>query len=199
MALHIMTNNDNKQLILKYERTFTAKLASAVLDKPKLSSWMIFIPFIFIFYIQDLMKYKKGRKEFMEHYLLSHEKALNEAYQAILESRKPDADILAKHADLTGKAMDMYADLLNVLSEHYTCLLKGNGDTYANLIKSAYGKNKTNLLLFFNRLDQAEKKLNKALSPKLKKSQPGVIDIIKKMEKSSDTQRRADIHDIYGA
>ena len=140
--------HNNKQLILEYERKFSAKLASLVLNKPKLSSWMIFIPFIFIFYIQDLMKYKKGRTEFMDNYLLSHKKALNEAYEVIAESRKPDTEALANQADLKGKSSLMYAKLLSVLVEHYTCLLKTEGSSYSALIISAYGKNKTNLLLF---------------------------------------------------
>lgn len=192
-------NINNKQLIMEYERTFSAKLASLVLNKPKLSSWMIFIPFIFIFFIQDLMKYKKGRKEFMDNYLLSHEKALTEAEKAINESRKPDTDSLAKKADLKGKSTEMYADLLTVLAKHYTCLLEASGDTYTNLIKSAYGNNSTNLLLFFNQLNQSEKMLNKALSPKLKKSETGIKDIIKKMEGYSDKLRRDDILDMYGS
>ncbi len=192
----MMTSN-NKQLILKYETIFAAKLASKVLFKPKLSSWMIFIPFIFIFYIQDLIKFKKGRKEFMANYLLSHEKALNEAEETIKESRKPDTATLAKKSGLKGKALEKYADLLLVLAEHYIPLLKADGDTYSALIKAAYSNNKTNLLLFFNQLGKAEKTLNKALAPKLKKSNASAVEIIKKMEKYSEILRREDIKDIY--
>jgi len=192
-------NHSKKELILAYEKFFTSKLATLVLNKPKLSVWMIFIPFIFIFFIQDFLKYKKGRKEFMENYLFTHKKALDEAEKAINESRKPDTDVLAMQADLKGKSSEMYAGLLMVLAEHYTCLLKASGDTYADLIKSAYGKNKTNLLLFFNQLNQSEKRLNKTLAPKLKKTNTGIVDTIKKIEKHSDKLRKADTIDIYGS
>jgi hypothetical protein len=49
---------DNKELVLAHEKKFAALLANQVMVKPKLSAWMIFIPFIFIFYFQDFSKYK---------------------------------------------------------------------------------------------------------------------------------------------
>jgi len=57
-------NMDNKELVLAYEKKFAALLANEILVNPKLSAWMIFIPFIFIFYFQDFSAYKKQKKSF---------------------------------------------------------------------------------------------------------------------------------------
>lgn len=193
-----MTNQEkNRELILEYEKSFAARLSGPVLNKPKLSSWMIFIPFIFIFYFQDLSKYKKSSKAFKENFVLTREKALNEASDALGESRKPDTLPIAGQAGLNTKATGMYSQLLALLAEHYTALLQGEGDTYAELVQSAYGRKKTNFMLFVNRLGRAEKELNKALAPTLKKDENDVADTITKMEKYSETLRRQDIKSIY--
>ena len=188
----------NKHLILAYEKTFAARLARQVLNKPKLSSWMIFIPFIFVFYFQDLSKYKKNSRSFKDNYLLTRKKALEEAFSAIEESRKPETKHIANQAGLNGKSTEMYAELLAILAEHYTFLLKSKGDTYEDLVKSAYGPKKTDFMLVANRLNQAEKHLNKALAPGLKKEGNGITDTIGKMEKYSENLRREDIRSIYG-
>lgn len=188
----------NKHLVLAYEKTFAARLARPVLNKPKLSSWMIFIPFIFVFYFQDLSKYKKNSRSFKDNYLLTRKKALEEAFLAIEEARKPETKPIANQAGLNGKSTEMYAQLLAVLTEHYAALLKSEGNTYEELVKSAYGSKKTNFMLFVNRLSQAEKQLNKALAPGLKKDGNGINDTIGKMEKFSEQLRREDIRSIYG-
>jgi len=38
-----------KELILRYEEKFADSVAVSVIDKPKLSTWMILIPILFIY------------------------------------------------------------------------------------------------------------------------------------------------------
>ena len=197
--MNIISQHDKKELILTQERVFAAQLGRLVFSKPKLHTWMILIPFLFIFFIQDLMKYKKGRRAFSDNYLLSHERALNEAEDALIQEREPDAGAIARQADLKGKAQEKYAEFLTVLVEHYTCLLQAKGDSYESLIKSAYGNNRTNFLLYTNLLNQAEKKLNQALSPQLSKDQDGINDTIQKMEVGSNELRRTEVDQIFMA
>ena len=193
----MFNQNDKKELILAQERKFAAQLGRQVLSKPKLHTWMILIPFLFVFFIQDLMKYKKGRRAFSDNYLLSHERALKEAEDALAQGRKPDAGAIARQADLQGKSQEKYAEFLTVLVEHYICLLQAQGDSYESLVRSAYGNNRTNFLLFNNLLNQAEKKLNQALTKQLSKDQDGVAITIQKMEVGSNQLRRTEAEQIF--
>lgn len=188
---------NNKELIMEYEKKFAARLANFVIVKPKLSVWMIFIPFIFIFYFQDFSKYKQQRKEFLENWFLSRKKALNEAEEAIDEGRKPDTACLANQADLKPKVADQYNRLLEVMVNHYTLLLKVKGDTYDALVRSAYGNRQGDFRFFINQLIDAEKALNKALVPQLRKTDEGVGATIKKIEKGSDKLRRQEVNEIF--
>ncbi len=188
---------DNKELVLSYEKKFGALLANEVLVKPKLSAWMIFIPFIFIFYFQDFSAYKKQRKEFLSNWLLSRKKALNEAEESIDEGRKTDTKTLADQANLKVKVTDKYEDLLKVMAKHYTLLLNAKGDTYEALVRSAYANHQGEFLFFINQLSDAEKNLNKALIPQLRKTEEGVGSTIKKIEKASDKLRRLEINETF--
>ena len=188
---------DNKELVLAHEKKFAALLANQVLVKPKLSVWMIFIPFIFIFYFQDFSKYKNQRKEFLVNWLLSRKKALNEAEAAIDEKRKPDTKVLADQADLKPKVVGKYEHLLTVMVTHYTALLKAGGETYDDLVRSAYENRQGEYLFFINQLTEAEQALNKALLPELRKNSQNVGATIKKIENASGKLRRSEINEIF--
>lgn len=188
---------DQKELILTYEREFAARLASQVITKPKLSAWMIFIPFIFIFYFQDFSKYKKQRKAFMDNWLMSRKRMLNETADALDENRIPDIDELSRAPDLPEKARKFYSALLTVLAGHYTRLLQADADTYPALVRSAYRGKKGDYLHFVNQLQDAEKALNKALAPQLKKTTPEAGQTISKIEARSDRIRRQEMNDFF--
>ncbi len=190
---------DNKEVIWTHEKKFAARLANKVLVKPKLSAWMIFIPFIFIFYFQDFSAYKKQRKAFLDNWLLSRKKALNEAEEAMEENRKPDTASLAREADLKPKVHPLYESLLTVMAAHYTRELNAQGDTYHALVRSAYGNQKGDFVFFINQLAHAEHALNQALMPQLRKTSENVGATIKKIEKNSERIRRLEINEIFAA
>jgi hypothetical protein len=185
-----MADSENiKKLIIGQERKFSAQLCRFILHKPMLSSWMIFIPFIFVFYIQDFMKYKKGKQDFMENFLLTRNKALNEAEAALAEHRDIDTGIIAQQAELSPEAREEYAGFMAVLADHYSALLQATGETYEELLRSAYGRNK-NYQAYIDQLGKAEKALNKALSPGLEESTEGVADVVGSIERYSEKIRR---------
>ena len=190
---------DKKELILAHEKKFAAILSGLVLVKPKLSAWMIFIPFIFIFYFQDFSKYKKQRKEFLENWLLSRKKALNEAEEAIDEGRKPNTQTIADQANLKAKVTGKYDAFLKVMANHYTLLLTARGESYEALVRSAYKGRQGEFLFFINQLTQAENQLNKALAPQLKKESEGVLATIKKIEKGSSKLRHDELKEIFSS
>jgi len=187
---------DQQELIQAYERGFAARLASQVLTKPRLNAWMIFIPFIFIFYFQDFSKYKKQRKAFIDNWMLSRKRMLNESVDALDEDRNPDVDGLCEVADLPEKAKKPYGRLLRVLADHYTGLLRAEAEDYPALVRSFYRGKKGDYLYFINQLLEAEKALNKALAPQLKKTNPEVGQTISKIETQADRIRRQEIEDF---
>ena len=188
---------DQKKLILDQERKFAAQLCRYVLNKPMLNSWMILIPFIFIFYFQDLAKYKKGKRGFTENFLLTRNKTLDEVEQALTENRKIDVESIAKQASISSKAGGKYAEVMAVLAEHYSVLLKGGrGATYEEMLKSAYG-NRKKYMIYLEKIDRAEKALNKALRPELEKSTEGVADIVSTIERYSEKIRLNDAKEFF--
>lgn len=189
--------NSIKDIILNHERGYAAQLGRIILEKPKLSSLMIFIPFLFIFYIQDLLKYKKAKKEFTVHFLYDREKALQEAVDALSDNRKTDTEAIAKQAGLSRKSVLNYADLLDVMATHYITLLKGKGDDYETLVRSSYNNNKQRFENFIDRITQAELSLNKTLKPELKKEQEGVAATIKKIEDGNRQLRAIEVKQIF--
>ncbi|MBU0462159.1 MAG: NF038143 family protein [Proteobacteria bacterium] len=197
VSKEITMDMNNKELILAHEKKFAAILASHVLVKPKLSAWMIFIPFIFIFYFQDFSVYKKQRKEFLSNWFLSRKKALNEAEEAIDEGRKPNTQLLADQANLKAKVSGTYDRLLKVMANHYTLLLNAKGDSYEGLVRSAYGGRQGEYIFFINQLADAEIALNQALVPQLSKISEGVKTTIKKIEKGSEKLRRLEAGKIF--
>lgn len=185
-----------KKLIIAQERRFSAQLCRFILHKPTLSSWMIFIPFIFIFYIQDLMKYKKGKEVFMGNFLLTRNKALDEAEAALAEQRNVDTGVIARQANLSAEAGEKYAELMAVLADHYGGLLQAEGETCAELLRSAYGRSK-NYLAYVEQLGKVEKALNKALRPVLEESNEGLADVVSSIERYSEKIRMADAKEIF--
>ena len=185
-----------KKLILEQERKFAAQLCRHILHKPTLSSWMIFIPFIFVFYIQDLMKYKKGKQDYLENFLLTRNKALNEAEAALAEQRGVNTGSIAEQAELSSEAKEKYAEFMAALAAHYSILLQAEGETYEELLRSAYGRRK-NYQAYIDQLAKAEKALNKALYPGLEDSDEGVSEVVDSIERYSEKIRRADAKMVF--
>lgn len=79
----------------------------------------------------------------------------------------------------------LYADVLSLLVDHFSELLCLEREDFAPLAREVY-QNGTNYLLFFNRLNHAERNVNAALRPNLKKTVDGVNGFIKTIEMESE-------------
>ena len=86
--------------------------------------------------------------------------------------------------------------ILIVLIQHYTDLLRAEGVIIAELVRSAY-RNRTNYLLFCNRLNQVEKELNAALRPHMKDNIEGFDDAVRRIEGVSVELRREDAEKFF--
>lgn len=183
-------------MIERNEERFAFHLAGQVIYKPKLSIWMIFIPVIFVYYFFQLNKYKQGREEFTHHYLVTRKRALNAARLAVVADKDPDLEQIIKLAELPPETLGVYRELLVVLIQQYRDLLIAEGESIAELVRSAY-LTRANYLLSYNRLNQVEREFNAALRPHMKNSVDGFDDVVQRIEAKSAELRRQDVENIY--
>lgn len=180
---------EKRDLILQYDEQFAFALSREVLKTPKLSWWTIFIPIILLYHIFQHRKVVDGRKGFTQSYLISRKRALEESLALVDKGMRPDIDAILRESALPEKAWQPFRELFALLLEHYADLLRSGGSDMVSLIRSAY-KSRTNYLLFLNRLNQAEKDLNKALRPHMDEGTGEIDDVMKTMERSSESLRR---------
>jgi len=187
---------ENKDLIFRYEELQAHILASRVIFKPPLTAWYILMPLIFIYYFYRLQKYSKGRKDFVRNYMLSRRRALEEVADALEDDRPPDIEGFREFTIVPTEAMQEYLAWVRVLADHYTDLLKCDGTCCEDLIRSVYS-GRGNYLLFLNRLNRSEQKLNRALTPGLEVDIPDVTETITLMETQVEQMRRAEAERIF--
>jgi hypothetical protein len=185
-----------KELILRYEEKFADSVAVSVIDKPKLSTWMILIPILFIYYFYRLKKFADGRKEFARHFILTRKRSLEEAAASLESGGKPDVEALVNMSSAPGSTHADYREWLKVLLDHYQYLLRSEGDSFETLIRSAY-KTRTNYLLFINHLNRVERQFNTALKPSLKETTEEVNNIVTAIEQRCEDLRRRDAENFF--
>ncbi|GAB4389586.1 MAG: hypothetical protein Kow0025_15870 [Thermodesulfovibrionales bacterium] len=184
-------------VIMERETWFAHALAGEVLDKPKLSIWLILIPILFVFYFEQQRKYTQGRRAFAENYLKVRRRAVEAAAGGLQKGEPPDAMEVALSSDLPEATRRHYAPVLSLLIGHYTALLGAEGEDYAALVRAAY-KGREAYLDFFGRLNRAEHDLFEALRPRLEETSEGVADIISRMEDASERLRLDEAGRIFG-
>jgi hypothetical protein len=185
-----------RELIFKAEEAFAFALAKEVIEKPHISVWMILIPIIFVFHIYRHKKYVEGCNQFADNYLVSRERALDEAVTALEAGRKPDIQALVQKSSSPSKTANPYAQWMRFLTEHYLDLLKSQGNTIEELIRATY-KKRNNYLLFLNQLNNVEKQFDAALKPFLYETTQGVDQIVQRMEKTAEALRREMAQNIF--
>jgi hypothetical protein len=178
-----------RDLILADEKQFAARVSEKVIDKPRLDVWMILIPVFFIFYFWQLKRYARGRKTFAEKFLITRQRALDEALRSAESGKDPDIEALVQASDVPAEARQGYRPWVTLLVGHYRDLILAQGSSYPELVKSTY-QTRTNYLLFLNRLNQVERDFDAALKPHLEKTTENVNGIIKLMEESVINLRR---------
>ncbi len=187
---------EKRDLILAKEKKFCHQVSAAVLDKPKLAIWMILIPVFFVFYFWDLKRYSDGRRDFADNFLITRERALNSAYQAATTNAEPELEELVHATDAPEPTREEYRDWLRLLSSHYLELLKSQGETFEELVRSAYS-NKKSYTIFYEELKKAEHEFNAKLQPHLDVNNAEASDIIGKIESTTARLRHLEIREIY--
>jgi hypothetical protein len=194
--MSMTTPNEKRTFILEHEEKFADALAVKVIDKPRLSLWMILIPIIFVYYFYQFQRFRTGREAFAENYMISRKRALDESLAVVETGREPDIQRLIRMSTLPEDTHEQYREFLSVLIEHYTELLRSKGEDFESLVRSAY-RNRTNFLLFLNRLNQAEKILNTALKTHLSKTAEGIDEVVETIQTYSEKLRRNNAEKIF--
>ncbi|MDI6687179.1 MAG: NF038143 family protein [Desulfobacterales bacterium] len=190
------SQQSKKRLILEDEERFAHAVSENIFKKPQISVWMILIPIILVYHMYRYQKYAKGRKSFAENYLDDRRQALEEAYTSFAGNRKPDFAKLIKLSNEPDGAAKKYNAWLETIVSHYQHLFRAEGNSYDALIRSSY-KNRTNYLIFLNKLNDVERQLNAALKPCLEETAEGVDEIISQMEKYSEELRKDQATKIF--
>ena len=155
-----------KELILQRELAFANAVGAAVFEKPKVSFWMVMVPLLFLYFIYQMQKYKKGRMKFDQDFMATRRKAMDLAVETLETGIKPNIDRIAAESGITEALEKPYASWLRVLVDYYDDLLATNGDSFDALVRSAY-RTRTNYLLTLNRLNTVEKEFYAALKPQM--------------------------------
>ncbi len=177
--------SEKKDLIWEHEKRFASDLAGAVLQSPKMSFWMVFIPIIIVYHVFQVRKVVEGRKGFTKNYLITREHALEASFSLVEKARNPDFQTILRDSNLPEKAKGPFKELFLLLVQHYADLLRSYGHDAPSLIRSAY-KSRTNYLLFLNRLNKAEKALADILRPQAANTAADIDFIVKAMEIHSE-------------
>ncbi|MBU2646341.1 NF038143 family protein [bacterium] len=192
-----MLDLQNKRKLLRSQELKTAQtIAAQVIEKPKLSVWMILIPIVFIYYFYSFHRYSTGRKDFVKSFIKTRSLILDEAYTFIESGEKPDFLVLAQEDNVPENAVGAYKNWAQVLFEHYVKLLGSEGDSYPSLVKARY-KEQGTYLLILDQINKAESLFYKALRKNLKDSVDDVAEMIKKIEESLGRLRREEARLVF--
>ncbi len=177
-----------RELILEQELAFANAVGAAVFEKPRVSYWMVLIPILFLYFVYRMQKFKTGRIKFDQDFMVTRQRAMNLAVEALETGRPPDIDALARDSGLRDALEKPYAAWLRALVEHYTDLLSAAGDSYDALVRSAY-RSRTDCLLALNRLGAGEKEFYAALKAQMSATE-GAADVIATIQEQSRQLRR---------
>jgi hypothetical protein len=192
------TLEERYELIRRRDELFAYDLAKGVIEKPKASVWIIFLPLLFVFYVQKLQKHKKDVQGFVNHYLQTKVLALEAALDEVRSGSPPASSIVSGSDDPSadGAIRRTQYHELDLLREHYLLLLRSRGGSYAELVKTAYGMSGT-YRFFLNRLRRAEGEVNRAVL-EAHHPTPEARDVAERMERFSEQLREMEMERIFG-
>jgi hypothetical protein len=131
-------------MIWQQERILAYDLAKVLIHKPGVTVWMIMLPLLFLFFMQDLKNYKAAMQKFTEGFLKNKQIALDLALNGVREGAALDSAPAQSAAGFRSDPADQneihekQRQEIACLMDHYRRLLTAKGKTYEELIKNAY-------------------------------------------------------------
>jgi len=156
------------KMIWNQENQFAYRVAKQVLDKPKISVWLILIPILFLYYAHKIQQYKAGVHGFSKGLMRTKILALDSAQEEMATGKKDEEykeAFVSKDLENSPNVMrvrDKQIAEVEVLKTHYARLLREQGSSYQALIKKAY-KTGGEYRLFLNQLAKAEGEVHDAV------------------------------------
>lgn len=189
-------------LIWNQENQFAYKIAKQVLQKPKISVWLVLIPILFLYYAHKIQQYKAAVHDFSKGVMRSKILALDSA-KAEIDSGKKNLDFQDAFlsSDLESspnvkRVCEKQIAEVELLKSHYKKLLGQQGSNYQSLIRKTY-RTGAGYRIFLTQLAQAEKAVHDAV---LRAYHPNedAQNVTKKMQKIAQALREEEIKSFFG-
>ncbi|MEX1301275.1 MAG: NF038143 family protein [Desulfotignum sp.] len=189
-------------LIWNHENQFAFTVARQVLEKPKISVWIILIPVLFLYYAHKIQQYKAAMHDFSRGLMRSKILALDSAKEELDSGRKnSDYEAAFESGDLEGspngrRVREMQIAEVMLLKSHYSRLLGNQGSNYQTLVKKTY-RTGADYRQFLNQLARAEEAVNDAV---LRAFHPEreAREVIQKMQEATLALREKEITTFFG-
>ena len=160
--------SEKYEIILAAEESFSRKVALGVIVSRPLTVWHYLIPGMFII---NFLRRTSEIKRYSEHFLFPRKVAIHVAQVVIRGGEKEESLFRAEdeiRAWLT--SLKVYSEALRkakmemtkFLTQHYSKLLKVDGNSHQELIKNAY-KNKVSYEAHLSQLTSLEEEVDRAI------------------------------------
>jgi hypothetical protein len=196
-----LNNEEKYELILNQEKLFAYSLAKEMIKKPETSVWMILLPFLFVYHMFNIQKYKNSIHDFARNFLITKQKALDLALEELKTGQAADLTLencfpqMDSANDKQVRVCEKQLKEIEILHKHFLRLLKARGKTYESLIKSGYNRG-GDFRLFLNTLTKAENEVNRYVL-KIYQTSDHAKDITKKMEDTIYRFREQDFRNFF--
>jgi hypothetical protein len=195
--------NAKYDMILSQERAWARGVALAAMKPKPITVWEVMIP---IFILFNYMRLKGAREVFAQNLLYTKKLALEAALAMVknaLSREDAMSPIKEETKDLVTSVKDgIYSEEIrqkqlkeiHLLIDHYSRLLKAEGENYAALLANAYWSQK-DYEAFLVRLKGAESEVNLAAVETL--GSQADREMLSRIEKASDRIRLAGAQRIF--
>ncbi|MGD8992992.1 MAG: NF038143 family protein [Desulfobacterales bacterium] len=192
---------EKPKMILMAEEKLAREVALGVIVTRPLTVWHYIIPGMFII---DFLRRGSSLKKYTEHFMFPRNQAVDVA-QALAQGQS-EADAF-EHVENDTRAwlnsVDLYTPALlqaqvaaiQLLSEHYSKLLKQEGYSVYALIRAAY-QSRQNLQGFFDQLTAAEAEVDRQLLAKMGENEK-LKEKILAQQKQLQERRKKIVEEVF--
>ncbi|SDP68835.1 NF038143 family protein [Desulforhopalus singaporensis] len=185
-----------KELILGHEQDFAKQVAGEIIDKPQLALWMILIPIFFVFYYFQLKRYRNGLQDFSSNFLVTRQRTLDAVVESVAANKPVNLESVIELSSTPTAVQQQYRAWLDQLAAHFLLLLKAEGDSYEELVRSAHGK-KSTYLVELKKLNRVEADFNRSLISHIPGEQDTFKTVIRSMQDCVKKIRHRQAADIF--
>lgn len=190
-------------IIRKWEQSNARSIAVVMVPPPRISVWDVMIPIVFIL---NHMRTRQRRDLFVRNYLYTKMMALDGARDVKIgeTDRRGALDLIREKTDATlaAESRDIYSEdirdkqmeEIELLMDHYLCLMEAEGNDYAELVRQTY-PDRQDYQRFLDQLKKAEVAVVEAAS----RTMGDKVDeeALATLRRETDRIREKSIHTLY--